>query len=88
MNNVLCAWCGVGKGEINHHVSYEPEIINRICKKCHFLYHKKALIPCQKCKGSGKVRYHTVNKKMCVSCDPDPIRRAVSMLWENALRGS
>lgn len=43
-----CYYCGkaLGHGEwggILHHLSYQPEKIARVCRRCHFLIHRKEL---------------------------------------------
>ncbi len=34
-----CVACGSKDGVINHHLSYSPEIIIPLCKKCHYYAH-------------------------------------------------
>lgn len=36
-----CVFCGSTKNVIKHHASYEPEIIQHLCRSCHRREHMK-----------------------------------------------
>ena len=38
--NQLCEHCHISEWEVKHHISYFPEIIIKLCKKCHNIIHK------------------------------------------------
>jgi len=40
-----CSICGLEKKLINHHLSYDPEIIMTLCQLCHLTMHKVARLP-------------------------------------------
>jgi len=65
-----CAWCGIRDAKVNHHVSYNPEILVSICKGCHVMWHKRRCVPCRGCSKLGKIKYHLIVHKGCVVCDP------------------
>jgi hypothetical protein len=37
----LCELCGKKKAKVNHHITYDPERILRLCRSCHGKVHKK-----------------------------------------------
>ena len=38
--NQLCEHCHISEWAVKHHISYFPEIIIKLCKKCHNIIHK------------------------------------------------
>jgi hypothetical protein len=42
LEKVVCKRCGSTKNLVYHHISYEPEQIEVICRSCHALEHKPA----------------------------------------------
>ena len=38
--NQLCERCHISEWAVKHHISYFPEIIIKLCKKCHYIIHK------------------------------------------------
>ena len=38
--NQLCERCHISEWAVKHHISYFPEIITKLCKKCHYIIHK------------------------------------------------
>lgn len=41
----VCEHCGVTKNLVRHHISYEPEITQMLCRSCHGKEHQKPNLP-------------------------------------------
>ena len=71
---------------LNGHVG---EFIHRICRKCHFNWHKRGIVPCKKCVslGTNVIRYHRLGNCFCVYCDPCldrlKMKKIYDMLWDS-----
>ena len=59
-----CNECGDDVNLIDHHVSYDPEIIKVLCRSCHIKFHKKypdQLRRPRKYKTKGRKQYTTIS---------------------------